>query len=212
MSEQPGETVTCSTPTRRWWRKRRWIFAGLLWLVVAYLSSSGPVSYLEGRQWLSRSTARAYNRPFVFLARHVPFLESVYSPYTSWWYQQGFRYRIFEVSSKGPDLEILLRHNGLDAEGGGAASGTAVNGRTQFRRITLFGLHESAGHELVIQNGRQTPDGTWVWDHPAPVQWDGRQIATVPAGTKKIVVEYLDGEFSIEADGKQIDIEQVDIE
>lgn len=47
-------------PRRPWWRKKRWVAAGLLWLPIAYALSYGPASYAVGRGWLGGGVRAAY--------------------------------------------------------------------------------------------------------------------------------------------------------
>lgn len=41
-----------AAPHRPWWRKKRWLAAGLLWLVLAYPLGRGPAAYAVVRGWL----------------------------------------------------------------------------------------------------------------------------------------------------------------
>ncbi len=45
----PGMT---SPPRKPFWKRKRWIAAAVLWLVVAYPLSLGPVVHAEVRGWV----------------------------------------------------------------------------------------------------------------------------------------------------------------
>jgi hypothetical protein len=53
-------------PGRPWWR-RKWVWAALaLWLAVAYPLSLGPVAYLVGRGWITKTQATAVYAPIIY--------------------------------------------------------------------------------------------------------------------------------------------------
>lgn len=56
-------------PKRRWYRKKRWWAAALLWLALSYPACRGPVAYAAARGWFSRSAADAF---YVPLDRRFP--------------------------------------------------------------------------------------------------------------------------------------------
>jgi hypothetical protein len=39
-------------PRKPFWKRKRWIAAGVLWLVIAYPVSEGPARYAEMRHWI----------------------------------------------------------------------------------------------------------------------------------------------------------------
>ena len=75
---------TTEKPKRKWWRKKRWRAALLLWLAVGYPASLGPASYAYARGWLARETAYA---PFWPLA-HV-YENTGLKAYDHWWLALG---------------------------------------------------------------------------------------------------------------------------
>lgn len=55
-----------SPPKHPLW-KRKWVWAALaLWLVVAYPLSLGPVAYMVGRGWVSKTQATAVYAPVIY--------------------------------------------------------------------------------------------------------------------------------------------------
>ena len=43
---------TTLAPRKPFWKRKRWIAAAVLWLVIAYIASEGPVWYAVQRGWL----------------------------------------------------------------------------------------------------------------------------------------------------------------
>ncbi|MDQ3332301.1 MAG: hypothetical protein M3552_16900 [Planctomycetota bacterium] len=39
-------------PKRAWWKRKRWIAAAVLWLVLAYPLGFGVIPYADGRHWV----------------------------------------------------------------------------------------------------------------------------------------------------------------
>ena len=60
-------------PARRpWWKRKRWVAAGLLWLLLAYPLSVGLLAYADGRGWVRRSLVEPYCVLLVPIARSLP--------------------------------------------------------------------------------------------------------------------------------------------
>jgi hypothetical protein len=60
-----------SPPRRAWWKRKRWWAAGVLWLVVAYLLSVGPLFGLVYRGLLPSwawGSMGLYTRPYTVLS------------------------------------------------------------------------------------------------------------------------------------------------
>ena len=55
-------------PRKPWWKRKRWIAAILLWVVLAYPLSLWPVAYGVGRGWLPASQMRTYCAPVLSTA------------------------------------------------------------------------------------------------------------------------------------------------
>lgn len=51
-----------------WWKRKRWIAAGVIWLGVAYPLSLWPAAYLVGRGWLPVTAANVGYAPVIALA------------------------------------------------------------------------------------------------------------------------------------------------
>ena len=56
------------TEPKPWWKRKRWIAALVLWLVIAYPLSLWPVAYLVGRGWLPVTPVKAAYAPVSFVA------------------------------------------------------------------------------------------------------------------------------------------------
>lgn len=61
------------TPNKPFWRKVRWAAALLLWSLLAYAVSIGPVGYAVARQWLPAEAAGPFLLPATLFGR-VPVL------------------------------------------------------------------------------------------------------------------------------------------
>jgi hypothetical protein len=58
----PG--MTSLAPQRLFWKRKRWIAAAVLWLVVvSYPVVSGPAAYCVGRGWIAGQTFNAVYAP-----------------------------------------------------------------------------------------------------------------------------------------------------
>lgn len=80
-------------PPCRWWRKKRWTAALLLWLAAAYPLSFGPLGYLHHRGW-------APARYWIFLYRPLDYVFPLklsqaigYYDYCRWWFELGDDHR-----------------------------------------------------------------------------------------------------------------------
>ena len=51
-----------------WWKRKRWIAAMVVWLIVAYPLSIWPAGYLVGRGWLPVAQANVAYAPVIALA------------------------------------------------------------------------------------------------------------------------------------------------
>lgn len=83
-------TGATGVPTRQRRRRKRWVAAGLLWLLLTYPASLGPACYGFGRGWLPASSNAT--------------LEAVYAPldnpvghwlldgYADWFFDLGARH------------------------------------------------------------------------------------------------------------------------
>lgn len=89
-----------SIPPKRVWgrRKRTWAVL-LLWIVVAYPLSHGPVSYAANRGWITEHAAYTYRAPIRVVlppegarpmspARRV--VARAYWDWVNWWGMEGF--------------------------------------------------------------------------------------------------------------------------
>ncbi len=79
-----------TAPRRPFYRRKRWLAAGLLSLVIAYPASVGPMLYAYQRGWLPGPAYSAVARPFDFLY-DTP-LDRVWRRYTIFWLALGNRH------------------------------------------------------------------------------------------------------------------------
>ena len=72
-----------TAPARRpWYRKKRWIAALAVWLLIAYPVSEGPVRYAEYRGW---NPDMAVYRPLDAAERWVPGLWTFRWQWKGYW-------------------------------------------------------------------------------------------------------------------------------
>lgn len=66
-------------PPRPFYKRKRWIAAGVLWLVVpaAYLGSFGPAAYCVGRGWMGHYRFEDIYRPLTKASKRVGLLGSL---------------------------------------------------------------------------------------------------------------------------------------
>lgn len=70
---------------RPFYKRKRWIAAGVLWLVVAYPLSSGPVAYCWDRGWLPNGVYQTlYWKPLSLLPLRTNGMTG-YPLYVQWW-------------------------------------------------------------------------------------------------------------------------------
>ncbi len=81
------------TARRPWWKKKRWVAAMALWVVVAYLLSVGPARYALARGWISGAASDIYMRPAIdsmdATEDSVDAVEDAYEAYLGWWEEIG---------------------------------------------------------------------------------------------------------------------------
>lgn len=80
------------SPQRPWWKQKRWIAAGVLWLVIGYPLACGPVYYGIARFWLPRGPARAIVLPCGALLSLTPLIDE-WLAYIGWWVDLANRHR-----------------------------------------------------------------------------------------------------------------------
>lgn len=180
-------------PKRRWWRKKRWWAAGLLWLSLCYVLSAGPVRYAIARGWMPDWTFHTFYRPVWKVAIRLR-LHNAWGAHHSWWHSLGERHRTKVCNFGGPGWEIVVSS---DLE----CPGPLVR---WVGDVATF-VSEWGRWEIVVENGRQTSDGGFAWD--GPVLFDGRPVATLPTGTRRLSIGFFDGELAIEADGEAVEVE-----
>ena len=80
-------------PRRQWWRRKRtWAAAAVLWLLVAYLLSVGPIAYATERGWITQATAEAYARPIEVADDAAEAIGDAYQAYVNWCEDVGDRH------------------------------------------------------------------------------------------------------------------------
>lgn len=88
--------MTDSPPIRHRWKRRRWIAAAALWLLIAYTVGIGPVTYGFRRGWVPSWAAVPLLLP-VHLALHVPVLRPSVDRYLRWWNVMALQHEGYEV-------------------------------------------------------------------------------------------------------------------
>jgi hypothetical protein len=73
-------------PKRAWWTRKRWWAVVVLWLVVLFPASAGPVAYLDGRGW---AFARAVKPLYLPLAAVGGRPGNPWLRYVDWFYERG---------------------------------------------------------------------------------------------------------------------------
>lgn len=175
-------------PKRRWWHKKRWLAAGLLWLAFGYMLSEGPTTYAVSRGWISLAAVRPLYGPLDLIRDHVPSLATSIQAHRRWWSNLGSKHRPRFVGMSGEGWEITVSTD-IDLQ-----SHTHTT-RDEGDSYTVRAI----GHEIIVENGHRSPEGVLGWD--GPVTLDGEPIANLPKGTRRLSIEYFDGEVTVEADG-----------
>lgn len=85
--------TTASLP---FWKHKRWIAAGVLWLVVAYPISVGPIAYAVERGWILQSTAETYVKPIEAADDAAEAIGNAYQAYVNWCEDVGYRHAASE--------------------------------------------------------------------------------------------------------------------
>lgn len=187
---------TPEKPKRSWWRKKRWWAAGLLWLSVAYVLSAGPVRYAVARGWMPDASFHTFYRPVWKVALRWR-LHNAWGAYHSWWHRFGERHRTKEWSDGGG---IIVRSDLAPHVTGTRTVGDVC---TFYTRCSVDAYSAEAEREITVENGRRAAGGV-AWD--GPLTLDGRPVATLPKGTRRLSIEYFDGELSVEADGEAVEV------
>ncbi len=78
-------------PRRPFWKRKRWIAALALWLLVAYPLSVGPIAYAMERGWISQATAEAYAHPIEIADDAAEAVGDAYQAYVNWCEDVGDR-------------------------------------------------------------------------------------------------------------------------
>ncbi|MGC1274472.1 MAG: hypothetical protein WBC44_12250 [Planctomycetaceae bacterium] len=79
-------------PKRPWWRKKRWIAAAALWLLlpIAYPLSLGPASYACRLGWIPVDTYNAFwGKPLRGLTGSSVSQATGFQTYFEWWVRIG---------------------------------------------------------------------------------------------------------------------------
>lgn len=80
---------TPEKPKRRWYRKKRWWAAGLLWLALPqlYVLSAGPLMYVNARGWWE--FPMDYCDPLWAAADYFPTFGYPFGAYVGWFQDRG---------------------------------------------------------------------------------------------------------------------------
>ena len=77
-------------PRKPLWKRKRWIAAAVLWVVIAYPLSLGPVAYANARGWVPPPAVRCFEVMYSpldgFITSDLPGSGPL-SRYTLWLYQ-----------------------------------------------------------------------------------------------------------------------------
>jgi hypothetical protein len=91
-----SHTCPDELPRKPFWKRKRWIAAAVLWLVIWYPLSVGPLEYVFARDWISQSAVEwliPFYWPLVALANSDTPPGDVFSSYAAWWRELGYRHR-----------------------------------------------------------------------------------------------------------------------
>jgi hypothetical protein len=81
-------------PRKPFWKRKHWIAAAVLWLVLAYPLSAGPAACALGRGWIANSAYHFYS-PLIEAERALwqwpP--DTLWDRYCSYFYELGQRHR-----------------------------------------------------------------------------------------------------------------------
>ena len=77
--------VMTDGPRKPFWKRKRWIAATVLWLVIAYVTSMGPACYAVRRGWLPLGPAATFYEPLSLAMRPFPAVQSMMNSYSVWW-------------------------------------------------------------------------------------------------------------------------------
>jgi hypothetical protein len=80
-------------PRKPFWKRKRWIAAAVLWLVIAYPLGLSAIAYLDGWGWLPSSwypTIQTAYAPLFSEGRVRPTLQ----PWFDWCYELGRRHSV----------------------------------------------------------------------------------------------------------------------
>lgn len=84
--------MTLPASQRPVWKRKRWIAAAVVWLVVVYPLSAGPVFYATVRGWFPYSCYAGYCAPAHALGYAV--CGEYYGAYLGWWWDvSGARFQ-----------------------------------------------------------------------------------------------------------------------
>ena len=82
-----------TAPRRPFYRRERWLAAGMLWIAAAYPLSVGPVAYVMQRGWITQATAEAYVWPIEAADDAAEAVGDAYQAYVNWFEDVGDRHR-----------------------------------------------------------------------------------------------------------------------
>ncbi len=80
--------------TKPFWKRKRWIAAIGVWLIIVFLLLGGPSQYACRRGWLSGENVRIVYLPGWTPILDVPVLGSAYLAYCDWWVGLADRHRL----------------------------------------------------------------------------------------------------------------------
>jgi hypothetical protein len=86
-------------PPKPFWKRKRWIAVAVLWLMVAYPASVGPVAYANARGWLSASVIshfEVFYEPLDYLIMNDLPGAGPLSRYSLWLYRLAERHAASE--------------------------------------------------------------------------------------------------------------------
>lgn len=78
------------------WKRKRWIAAALLWLVVFYPLSMGPFMYAFYMDWVPDAAMPAVQivyGPLAKLQQRWPAFDEALNGYCDWWFEISVRHR-----------------------------------------------------------------------------------------------------------------------
>jgi hypothetical protein len=84
------------------WKRKRWIAAAVLWLVVLYPLSMGPFMYAFYMDWVPDAVMPAVQiayGPLAEIMQRYPAFGEAMNDYCDWWHKVSVRHRPIEFAS-----------------------------------------------------------------------------------------------------------------